>query len=113
MLEIKLIAIFFACTTFLVISGVVIVNSTDYSESDPRVFILLPVGKNTSDIEFIVRECIYKAACEYPQPLILLCDFGADEDTVRIFEKLMQSSCNYFIMENSGSGESAKTDETN
>lgn len=99
MLEMQLIAIFFACTAFLVISGVIIVNSANPAEIDPRVLILLPVGKNTSDIEFIVRECIYKAAGEYPQPLILLCDFGAEEDTVRIFEKLMESSCNYFILD--------------
>ena len=103
MLEIRLIMIFFACTAFLVISGIILVNSSDSAESDPRIFILLPVGKNTSDIEFIVREYIYKTAAEYPGTLILLYDFGADRDTVRIFEKLMQSSCNYLILENSGS----------
>ena len=102
MLEMQLITIFFACTAFLIISGIIIVNSSYPSENSPQVFILLPVGKNTSDIEFIVRECVYKAAEEFPGTLILLYDLGADKDTVQIFEKLMQSSCNYFILDSRG-----------
>ena len=102
MLEIQLTAIFFACTAFLVISGIILVNSSDSSESTPQVYILLPVGKNTSDIEFIVRQCIYKAAEEYSDIMILLCDFGAEGETIRIFEKLMESSCNYCIVDSRG-----------
>ena len=102
MLELRLITIFFACTAFLVVNGIIIVNSSGTAESTPRVFILLPVWENTSDIEFIVRECIYKAAEEYDHIVILLWNFGADRDTVRIFEKLMESSCNYFILDNKG-----------
>ena len=103
MLEIQLIVIFFACTLFLVVSSISVVRASDNAESSPRIYMVLPVGKNTSDIEFIVRDYIYKAAGKYPETMILLCDFGADKDTVYIFEKLMQFSCNYFIVDYSSS----------
>ena len=105
MLEVKLIAIFFVCTAFLIISGIIIVRSAGKAENSPRIFMILPVGKNTSDIEFIVRDYIYKAAGKYPETMILFCDLGADKDTVYIFEKLMEFSCNYFIMDYSDLGQ--------
>ena len=98
MVGIQLIAIFFACTFFLIVSGLIIINSEGSCGYPPRVFIILPVNENTSDIEFIVRSCVYAAAGQYPEAAILLCDQGADADTLRIFEKLMDGFCRYCII---------------
>ena len=98
MIEIQLIVIFFACTIFLTVNGLIIINSEDTSDDPPRVFIILPVNKETSDIEFIVRSYVYMAAEQYPEALVMLCDRGADKDTIRIFEKLMDGFCRYCII---------------
>ena len=99
MLEMHLTAVFLGCVLFLLAMGVYAVKTAGGTEGSPGIIILLPVGKDTSDIEFVVRECVYKAAEEYPETVTLLCDLGADEDTLRIFEKLMQFSCSYYIVD--------------
>ena len=98
MIEMQLIAIFFACTVFLAVSGLIIINSADTSEYPPRVFIILPVNEKTSDIEFIIRSCVYAVSEQYPEAAVMLCDHGADEDTVLVFEKLMDGFCRYCII---------------
>ena len=98
MIGIQLAAIFFACTVFLVVSGLIIINSADTSGYPPRVFIILPVNEKTSDIEFIVRSYVYTVSEQYPEAAVMLCDCGADKDTVRIFEKLMDGFCSYCII---------------
>ena len=99
MIEMQLIVIFFVCTIFLTISGLIIINSENMSGDPPRVFIILPVNKETSDIEFIIRSCVYAAAMQHPEAVVMLCDHGADKDTVRIFEKLMDGFCRYCIID--------------
>lgn len=99
MIEIQLIAIFFACTIFLTVSGLIIINSKNTSDSPPDIFIILPVNKETTDIEFIVRSCIYTAVGQYPDPVVMLCDQGAEQDTILIFEKLMDGVCRYCIID--------------
>ncbi|MCH5194019.1 MAG: hypothetical protein J1F11_08670 [Oscillospiraceae bacterium] len=98
MIEIQLTAIFFACAVFLTVSGLIIIHSENMSDDPPRVFIILPVNKDTSDIEFIVRSCVYPAAGQHPESVVMLCDQGADKDTLRIFEKLMNGFCRYCII---------------
>lgn len=98
MLEIRLIAVFVMCTAFLAVSGFIIVKSAGKAENKPRIFIMLPVSENTADIEFLVRTCVYKAAEQYPEAVVLLCDYGAEEDTVYIFERLMRNSCKYYVI---------------
>ena len=99
MIEMQLIIIFFACTIFLTVSGLIIINSENMSDDPPRVFIILPVNKDTSDIEFIVRSCVYAAAMQHPESVVMLWDQGADADTLRIFEKLMDGFCRYCIID--------------
>lgn len=98
MLEIRLIVIFAVCAALLTVSGIIIAGSRDDGKA-PHVFLVLPVTENTQDIEFLVRECVYKAAELYPQTVVLLCDYGADKDTIRVFEKLMRFSCKYYILD--------------
>lgn len=98
MVGIQLIAIFFACTFFLIVSGLIIINSEGSCGYLPRVFIILPVNEKTSDIEFIVRSYIYAVSEQYPESAIMLCDNGADSDTIRVFEKLMDGFCRYCII---------------
>lgn len=104
MLEIKLLIIFAVCAAFLAISGIVIIGAAGKSDNAPRIFILLPVSKNTSDIEFLVRNFIYKAAEQYPEIAAILCNCGADDETVYIFEKLMTDSCKYYVADTQDTG---------
>lgn len=99
MIEIHLIMTFLISTVFLAVSGLIIINSENMSGDPPRVFIILPVNKETSDIEFIVRSCVYAAAGQHPEAVVMLCDQGADADTLRIFEKLMDGFCRYCIID--------------
>ena len=99
MIEMQLIAIFFACAVFITVSGIIIINSAEACEHPPRVFIILPVNEETSDIEFIIRSYIYAASEQYPEAAVMLWDNGADRDTVRIFETLMEGFCRYFIID--------------
>ena len=98
MVGMQLIVIFFACAVFLAVSGLIIINQTDTSGYPPRVFIILPVNEKTSDIEFIVRSYVYAVSEQYPESAIMLCDNGADRDTIRVFEKLMDGFCRYCII---------------
>ncbi|MCM1327854.1 MAG: hypothetical protein NC253_00300 [Ruminococcus sp.] len=105
MIELQLLAIFALCTAALVIFGITAVKQAEKNGSEPRIFIVLPAGKNTADIEFLVRSCIYRAAEQYPQAVALLCDYGAEEETVRIFEKLMEGVCEYYVADRENSAE--------
>ncbi len=105
MLEIKLLTIFVLCTAFLLVSGIVIVKYAGSSDTDTRIFIMLPVSKSTTDIEFLVRNCIYKAAEHYPETAVILCNYGADNETVYIFERLMRDLCKYYVADAENSEE--------
>lgn len=106
MLEIKLLTIFVLCTVFLTVIGIIIVKCAEKNKNDPRIFIMLPVSKSTSDIEFLVRGCIYKAAVQYPETAVILCNYGADDETIYIFEKLMRDFCKYYVADAENSEES-------
>ena len=100
MAEINIIAVFFSCAAILVIGGVYAVKTSEKQTAEPRIYFILPINGNTSDIEFIVRQYIYKTVGQYPAAVIILYDMGADNDTVRIFEQLMDSVCDYKIVNN-------------
>lgn len=105
MLEIKLLTIFVLCTVFLTVSGIIIVRYVEKNKSDPRIFIMLPVSKSTADVEFLVRNCIYKAAEQYPEIAVILCNYGADDETIYIFEKLIKNFCRYYVADAENSAE--------
>lgn len=105
MLEIKLLAIFTLCAAFLTVSGIIIVRYAEKNSGNARIFIMLPVSKSTSDIEFLVRNCIYKAAEQYPETAVILCNYGADEETIYIFERLMRDFGKYYVADAENSAE--------
>lgn len=105
MLEIKLIVIFSVCTAFLLIYGIISVKSVCKAENKFKICIMLPVGADTADIEFLVRSCVYRAAEEYPEAVAVLYDMGAREETIRIFERLMQHKCRYYVVNSQDSKE--------
>lgn len=105
MLEIKLLAIFVLCILFLAIGCVIAVKSAGKAAESPKIVIMLPVNANTQDVEFIVRNYIYKAAEQYPETAVILCNYGAGEETVRIFEKLMKNFCKYYVADGENSEE--------
>ncbi len=94
-----MIAVFLTCAAILVINGIYAVRSSERSGHLPRIYFVLPVRENTCDIEFMVRQYIYKAAEEYPETVIIVYNMGAGKDTLEIFERLMEYSCQYYIVE--------------
>ena len=98
MLEIKLIAIFAICTACLLVYGIIIVKSVCKAGNKFKICIMLPAGKDTADIEFMVRSFVYRAAEQYPEAVAVLYDMGAEEETICIFERLMQYKCRYYVV---------------
>ena len=96
MLEIRLIALFAISVTVIFINGVILIKSCHTYKSSCKL--LVPVTNKTEDIELIVRTLVYKLADEYPEATVLLINFNADSEKIRIFEKLMEHSCNYTII---------------
>ncbi|MBQ5319409.1 MAG: hypothetical protein J6K17_09965 [Oscillospiraceae bacterium] len=96
MLEIRLIALFAISVAVILINGVIIIKSCHTYKSSCKL--LVPVTNETEDIELIVRTLVYKLADEYPEATVLLINFNADSEKIRIFEKLMEHSCNYTII---------------
>lgn len=105
MIELQLLAIFVLCTAVLVIFGITAVKRAEKNAGEPRIFIMLPVSKNFQDVEFIVRTCIYKAAEQYPEAVVILCNYGAEEEIICIFEKLMEKICKYYVADGENSAE--------
>ncbi len=98
MLEIRLLLIFLACAALIFINGLAAINSVSYNMKKSGVLLFIPVTKNTADLEFIVRNCVFRLAEEYPETIVILLNFSSDSENIRIFEKLMTCSCKYTII---------------
>ncbi len=96
MLEIRLITLFAISATVILINGVILVKSCRTYKSSCKL--IIPITKETEDIELIVRTLVYKLADECPEASVVLINFNADSEKIRIFEKLMEHSCNYTII---------------
>lgn len=99
MLETKLLLLFGICLAAVLINGLVIVKfyAADNREAVPVV--IVPLTKNMETPEFIVRNCVYGIAERFPETIVAAVDFGADSETLSIFEKLMEHSCRYEIID--------------
>ncbi len=98
MLEYRLLLLFGACAAVVLISGLVIVKFYRGAEKPCCPIVMVPLTPGAENLEFIVRNCVYSAAEKCPETLAVAIDFGADRETVRIFEKLMEHSCRYEII---------------
>lgn len=98
MLEIRLIAVFVLCTAFIAVCGFAAARSADNVRKSPHIFIMLPAGENASDVEFLVRSCVYGTVERYPEAVVMLCANGEEKETVYIFERLMENRCKYYII---------------
>ncbi len=96
MLEIRLISLFAISAAVILINGVILINSCYTYKRNCKL--IVPVTSETEDIELIVRTLVYKLADECPEVTVLLINFNADNEKIRIFEKLMEHSCNYTII---------------
>lgn len=103
MLEIRLIALLAISVAVIFINGVILIKSCHTYKSTCKL--IIPITNKTEDIEFIVRTLIYKVADEYPEAIVLLINFNADIEKIYIFEKLMERSCNYTIIDSQKSSE--------
>ncbi len=96
MLEIRLIALFAISVAVILINGILLIKP--YHTYNSNCKLIIPVTNETEDIELIVRTLVYKLADEYPEATVLLINFNANSEKIRIFEKLMEHSCNYTII---------------
>lgn len=96
MLEIRLITLFIISATVILFNGLILIKSCRTYKSNCKL--IIPVTNETEDIELIVRTLVYKLADEYPEATVLLINFNADSEKIRIFEKLMERSCKYTIV---------------
>ena len=96
MLEIQLIALFAISAAVILINGIILIKSSHTYKSNCKL--IIPVTNETEDIEFIVRTLVYKLADECPEASVMLINFNANSEKIRIFEKLMEHSCNYTII---------------
>lgn len=106
MLETKLLLLFGICFAAVLINGLVIVKfyKAGSREAVPVVVVLLT--KNMETPEFIVRNCVYRIAERCPETIVAVVNFGADSETLNIFEKLMEHSCRYEIIDAENCSES-------
>lgn len=96
MLEIRLIALFAISVALIFINGIILVKSCNTYKSSCKL--IIPITNETEDIELIVRTLVYKFADECPEASVVLINFNADGEKIRIFEKLMEHSCKYTII---------------
>ena len=98
MLETKLLLLFGICLAVVLINGFVIVKFYSNGNRETVPVIIVPLTPNMETPEFIVRNCIYKIAEKCPETIVAAVNFGAGDETVHIFEKLMEHSCRYEII---------------
>lgn len=96
MLEIQLMMLFIISLAVIIINGIVIIRN--YHTPKKNYILIVPLSKDSEDIELIVRKVIYKLANEYPEAIVVLVNFNADEEKIQIFKKLMKHSCKYIIV---------------
>ncbi|MBD5146256.1 MAG: hypothetical protein HDT21_10185 [Ruminococcus sp.] len=98
MLEIRLFTLFAVCLAAVLINGFVIIKFYSDENRETVPVVIVPLTPNMDTPEFIVRNCVYRIAERCPETIAAAVDFGADSETLRIFEKLMERSCRYEII---------------
>lgn len=98
MLEYQLLLLFGVCAAVVLISGFIIVKFYRGAEKPCCPVIAIPLTPDKANVEFIVRNCVYPVADKCPEALVMVIDFGAEIETIRVFEKLMYKSCRYEII---------------
>lgn len=99
MLETKLLLLFGICLAAVLINGLVIVKFYKAGSREAVPVVVVPLTKNMETPEFIVRNCVYRIAERCPETIVAVVNFGADSETLNIFEKLMEHSCRYEIID--------------
>lgn len=99
MLETKLLLLFGICIAAVLINGLVIVKFYKAGNREAVPVVVVPLTKNMETPEFIVRNCVYRIAERCPETIVAAVDFGADRETLNIFEKLMEHSCKYELID--------------
>lgn len=99
MLEIKLLLLFGICLAAVLINGLVIVKFYASGNREAVPVVVVPLTRNMETPEFIVRNCVYKIAERCPETIVAAVNFDADRESLNIFEKLMEHSCRYELID--------------
>lgn len=105
MLETKLFILFGICLAAVLINGFVIIKFYTSGNRGVVPIIAVPLTKELEP-EFIVRNFVYRIAEECPETIVAAINFGAEDENIRIFEKLMEHSCRYEIIDSENCSES-------
>lgn len=103
MLEIRLIALFVVSAAVILVNGIILIKSCHTQKN--KCTLIIPITNETDDIELIVRTLVYKLADECHDAAVILVNINADSEKIKIFEKLMEHSCNYTIIKQEKSSE--------
>lgn len=99
MLEIRLLLLFGICLAAVLINGLVIVKFCFSGVRETVPIVVVPLTEDMETPEFIVRNLVYRIAERCPEAVVAAVNLGADSETLRIFEKLMERSCRYEIID--------------
>ncbi len=60
--------------------------------------IILPVGKETQNIELIAREILARAEERAEKTIVIIYDMGANDEQLLIFDKIAGNSLEYIVV---------------
>lgn len=98
MLEVQLFLIFCVCFLIILINGIITAKSVDCYEKNGRTILIISVSKDSENLEYIIRNCIYKIAEGHLETMVILINFSNAHEQVYIFEKMMKNLCEYKII---------------
>lgn len=85
------------CIVVAVIFLLPVIFEKDIPESSKKC-IVIPIDKDTENIELIARDIALKAAQYYDNITIILLDFGASKEQLIIFDKIIDGSAEYKVI---------------
>lgn len=97
MLEIKLIFLLCICAAF---AGLFLIYAFNCSlcKSTSEIYITVSADSSTENIEDIVRGVIFRSAEYCCNVEVILIDYGADDEIIEIFQKMLDNKYSYKIL---------------
>jgi hypothetical protein len=92
----ELLLILAGCILFAVFEAVIILRRKECVCQNSVVFV--PVTKNTDNLEYIIRELLYKIMQSCICVTIIICDYGADRETLEICKRMIRENSNFYLV---------------
>lgn len=95
-MEKELLFILVGCILFAVCEAVFILFKKEYVSYNSVFFV--PITKNTDNLEYIIRELLYKIMQSCITVTIIMCDYGADTETLEICDRMIRENSNFCLV---------------